>query len=222
MLQSYLDFHKHTDSSDSNLCAIQNIYLQDYQKNRIISNSHFTCGLHPWHLDQLTLKECQNLLHGVATLPGLVAIGECGLDKNTAFPLELQLEFFRIHILTAKQFHKPLLIHCVRRHGELLQILKQEKFKGAAVIHGFDSKISVAEQLLEHGLLFSFGSAILKPDHPAANVLTTIPEDRFFLETDDADVSIADIYYQAARLRQTDVLSIQKIVNKNFHSLQNL
>jgi len=220
MLQPYLDFHLHTNYSKSDVCTIQNIYLQDYQKNRNINQPLFTCGLHPWHLDQLTLKECRNLLHGAAALPGLFAIGECGLDKNTAFALELQIDFFRMHILTAKEFHKPLIIHCVRRHGELLQILKQEKFKEAAIIHGFDSKESVAEQLLDHNLYFSFGSAILKPNHPAAKVLKTIPDDRFFLETDDFPVSIEEIYLKAAQLRDTDLTTIQKIVNSNLHRIQ--
>jgi len=216
---NYLDFHIHTPLNRIGVTEIENIYLQSVQKAEPKAD-YFTCGLHPWHLDVLTLKECQNLLFGIAQSPNLLAIGECGLDKNTDFPLELQLEFFRLHILIAKQFHKPLIIHCVRRHGELLQLLKSEKFKEPAVIHGFDSKLSLAEQLMDHGLMFSFGSAILKPEHPAAEVLANIPDDRFFLETDDYNEPIEAIYRKAADLRKTDVGAIVDLVYRNLDYLK--
>ena len=212
----YIDFHRHTPFCSNDVLEIQNVNLQDLPKFQ--PDSLFTCGLHPWHLEQLTLKECLNLLTGAVNLPGLIAIGECGLDKNTDYPLELQQDYFRLHIMLARQFHKPLIVHCVRRHGELLQLLKAEKFKEPVTIHGFDSKPSVAEQLAEHGIRFSFGSALLKPHHPAAEVLAEQTAGSYFLETDDDIYPIEKIYARAAEIQGC---TINQLIEEVYSAFQN-
>ncbi|MEZ5196461.1 MAG: hypothetical protein R2764_08700 [Bacteroidales bacterium] len=44
-----------------------------------------------------------------------------------------------------------------------------------------------------------------------------VPKDHFFLETDDSEATIEDIYTAAAELRELSVLDIQQIIKSNFN-----
>ena len=86
-------------------------------------------------------------------------------------------------------------------------------------MHGYNKKIAVAQRLLDKGYYLSFGAAILNDSLHAAQVLRHVPADRYFLETDDADVAIAQIYDKAAELRATAVENIILQVAQNFKSV---
>ena len=84
------------------------------------------------------------------------------------------------------------------------------------ILHGFNVKISVAKQMLEEGFYFSFGDAILQEESMASMVLPSIPEGKFFLETDAAEVSINAIFARAAILRNTSEISLKSQLHQQF------
>jgi TatD DNase family protein len=52
----------------------------------------------------------------------------------------------------------------------------------------------------------------------AYQVLSKIPDDRFFLETDDSGNSIEEIYAEAANIKRMSILEMKKIVFTNFEN----
>lgn len=178
-------------------------------------------GIHPWYVDADFDNQLAQL-EQYATLPNVVAIGECGLDKLTATPWHLQERAFRLQIQLANTLHKPLIIHCVRAYDEVLQMLKLEQVQVPVIFHGFNKNMLVAEGILKNGYYLSFGTALLNDQSPAIAAIQACPEDKFFLETDDKDIAIGQIYEKAADVRKTgkDALILQ--LQKNFQAVFNI
>jgi TatD DNase family protein len=70
--------------------------------------------------------------------------------------------------------------------------------------------------LIKHGCYLSFGKALLNSNHPVDRSLQTVPLDRLFLETDNANVSIDAIYAAAAKMLGLDNVSLRQHIMSNF------
>lgn len=183
-----------------------------------MGNSPCSIGLHPWYLEPDAWEKELEQLRSLAQKENMLAIGECGLDKITETPWELQLQAFKVQIDLANEVRKPLIIHCVRAFEELLHVFREKAPQVPVIIHGFHKKTAVAEKLLAAGFYLSFGKALLANDTAHEAFLHT-PEDRFFLETDDADINIAEIYKAAAILRKTSEETIILRAQSNFQKV---
>ncbi len=183
-----LDIHSHKIGD----FAIKNVILG---KENLPETTFCSVGFHPWYLDGFDFE----ILEKAAALPNVLAIGECGLDAFT--PHKNEVGIFEAHVLLANKLKKPLIIHCVKRHNELISIKKRLEKQGnirvPMIVHGFNNKWAIAENLLKNDFYLSFGAAILNPKSNAAQVLAKMPPDRFFLETDDSDADIQRIYEAA-------------------------
>ena len=180
-------------------------------------------GLHPWHLDQVDLNLAKAWLLEQLQWPGVVALGEAGLDKVTDTPWEIQIAAFQVCIELAQQSGKPLLIHCVRAYGEVLQCLQQAQDSaqkngplGPVVFHGFDKHPNTAKAIWSAGYYLSFGEALFKHNSHAAEALRQTPEERFFLETDASAVPIEAIYERAAAIRGLPVAVLGAVIKRNY------
>ncbi|MNL54656.1 hypothetical protein D3C87_1780050 [compost metagenome] len=78
------------------------------------------------------------------------------------------------------------------------------------IVHGFNKHPDLGRQLLAKGFYLSFGKAILNADSGAATLLKEAGT--FFLETDDADCSIAEIYQAAANLKNCTVEEMKALI----------
>lgn len=152
----------------------------------------------------------------VATRKEVAAIGECGLDKIKGAPLPLQEKVFIQHIALANEVGKPLIVHCVRAYEEVFSILGEHQPRIPVIFHGFNKKQELADRIIQKGYYLSLGSALLGDNTPAASVIAHIPADRFFLETDDADIPVSNIYDRAAQLRNTDTQTLLSEMTYNF------
>ena len=120
-----------------------------------------------------------------------VAVGECGLDKLIATPIELQQQLLDIHIDIAKQLQKPLIIHCVRAHNELIVQLKKAKPDSGGVIHAFSGSYEVAQQYVDLGFYLGIGGTITyERAQKTRAAVTKIPLDYLLLETDAPDMPL--------------------------------
>lgn len=173
-------------------------------------------GLHPWFLSEASLDVAVDWLQQQASLPAVLAIGEAGLDKVTDTPWPLQLQAFKCCADVAETTQKPLLIHCVRAYSEIIALKKQWKPSVPWIFHGFDKNRPTAEMLLHAGCFLSFGKAIFHSNSHAGAVLSQIPADRFFLETDDVGTTIEEIYLQTALLRGIAVETLSAGLHENF------
>lgn len=120
-----------------------------------------------------------------------VAIGECGLDKMIATSLEVQQQLLAVHIDVANQVHKPLIIHCVRAHNELIALLKKHKPHYGGVIHAFSGSYEIAQQYVEQGFYLGVGGTITyERAQKTRAALTKIPLEYLLLETDAPDMPL--------------------------------
>lgn len=83
-------------------------------------------------------------------------------------------------------------------------------------MHGFDKNLQVADMLIRHEIYMSFGKALLKPDSNARKVLPEIPDEVYLLETDDMEISIEEVYREAAGLVDLDEQKMKDLMFLNF------
>jgi TatD DNase family protein len=207
---TFINIHTHKAVSEPGTIAIRNI-LTDF--DRIPAEGWYSVGLHPWYLQADQAEAIPASLMQAAAARNVLAIGECGLDTRCDTPLDLQRKVFTRHIELAKSIAKPLIIHAVRAFDEVLSILKKLQVSVPVIFHGFNRSNILAERIIDEGYLLSFGRHLQK--QPVAEVFRKLPADRVFLETDDAEIPIADIYAAAARIRGTDIESIAERINLN-------
>ena len=205
-----IDVHTH---QQGNLCAVRNLFPGEVDQIR--PGSMYSVGLHPWKLKREKDNTWLEVLKTVAGKKEVVAIGEAGLDKLTDVSMDEQMAVFEQHAEIAKKAGKPLIVHCVRAWEELIAVKNRRRPAVKWMVHGFNSKPTVAKMLLDNGFMLSFGKAILDADTNASAVLKQIGYQHFFLETDDSDSGIERIYTAAAEIRNCSVgdLSIQIVDN---------
>ena len=210
---AYIDIHTHAER------IREGVYIYNADPSRgvpVEPHQFISVGLHPWSLDSVDPGKAMESVELWAARPNVVAIGECGLDKLIATPLSLQSEFFLRHLAIAERVNKPLIVHCVRAHNELVRLLKSARHRVPVIVHGFNNNRQIATEMLKHGLMLSFGAPLLRPEAPVREVLAMCPEDRFFLETDDGDVAIGEIYRAAAQCRRVDEEALSRQIRSNF------
>ena len=194
----YFNLHRHSPAKDLEETAIINIF-----PGQEIPEKHlYSVGLHPWSAFENALVRDLKLVEEKGK--NAVAIGECGLDRLCELPFELQLKAFRAQIEIAANLGKPLIIHCVRAYPELISEKKASRDSLPWIVHGFRGYPEIASQLINHGFYLSFGEALMKDRH-LAQIFAAVPDDRYFLETDESATGISEIYKRAALLRNTDV-----------------
>ena len=211
-MQSYIDIHTHKPPvNNGEVLSVASLYGNS---DKMIPGFKYSIGLHPAYLND---HETQfNIIEELAQQGDVLAIGECGLDKLVATPLSLQTKMFIKHIELADQLKKPLVVHCVKAHEELLAVFAKHPPTVPVIFHGYNNKQAIADRLIAKGHYLSFGAAIFKENLPAANALANTPTDQFFLETDDAAITIKDIYIKAAEIRKTTVDAIILQLQHNY------
>ncbi|KAA5532704.1 hypothetical protein F0919_18155 [Taibaiella lutea] len=215
LLQPYIDIHKHGTEHDNDVLTIYSKY-DTFQT--LLPEKQYSIGIHPWYIQDFESQF--NDLKESINQPNIIAIGECGLDALRGVSLELQAETFRMQILLANECNKPLIIHCVRAFPQTLSLLKQAKVP--VIFHGFNKKLSVAEDILKQGYYLSFGADLLKEHAAAYAVFSAVPVKQIFFETDDSMVDIKEIYKAGGRIRKTAEDAIILQVQENFKTVFNI
>lgn len=206
----YINVHSHQTETIAGILTIQNLY-----KNfpSVSTNGYFSVGLHPWFLKEETWIDEFEEIKKWSSEQHVLAIGEAGLDKVCETDMELQQKVFAAHIQWAYEIQKPLIVHCVRAHAEVMQLLTANENKMPVIFHGFNKSRELAQQLTAHGYYLSFGKAIEKS--ATAEVMAAVPIEQVFLETDKSDVSIQQLYALAASAFQIQEDSLSLQLQKN-------
>lgn len=209
-----VDIHTHQACAKDTIC-IRNCFPDDV--SRMGMETYFSVGLHPWYIgsEENMKKELLNI-EEAATKENCHAIGEAGLDKMAETKWELQEKAFQQQISLAENISKPVIIHCVKAYGEILKIRKDNHARGTWIFHGFNSSPEMADQLLEHGCMVSFGKFLFNSDAKALKAFMQLEQDHFFLETDDEELSIAQVYEKAAELKGMRVDELKEDMIKNY------
>jgi TatD DNase family protein len=211
----YVNIHSHSSGEDGVVC-IKNI---SNGFNAPPSDELISIGIHPWYIQKETVEEELTLIANNATNKNVLAIGECGLDKLSEVDFELQKSVFVAHLKIAEQVKKPVIIHCVKAFDELIKIKKELNVTVPMIVHGYNNNGQIAEQLIKNSFYFSFGKALLNENSNATKVISKIPTDKLFLETDDGDISIKRIFEAVSLTKSCSEEELKKKVFSNFINL---
>lgn len=206
----YINIHTHHTEPVEGIISIGNLY-KDF--DTIEPDSLYSVGLHPWYLATDTWEEQFAVVKEKSQLQNVVVIGEAGLDKVTETDFTLQQTVFAQHIQLANEIKKPLLVHCVRAHAEVIALLKQTPAQVPVIFHGFNKSIELARQLITLGYYLSFGKGLDKQG--LQEIMAALPIAKIFLETDNSTASIEEIYAHAAKAFQIDEVSLSLQLQKN-------
>lgn len=203
------DVHTYKNYVDTNVNNIVNYTIDDSFERNI----NYSVGVHPWRIANDAFKNLEfDYITELATKDNVLAIGECGLDKLHP-AMERQILFFEKHIALANRLDKPLIIHCVQSFERVAQLLR--KANVPVIIHGVNNKIEKLKPFLDQGFYFSFGSTLLQEQSIARQSLLSIPIRQLLFETDDAEISISEIYHCAADLRKISFEELNLQVEQN-------
>ena len=126
-----------------------------------------------------------------AKTPGVVAIGECGLDYHYKHEEQHRMKqhvWFIYQLNLAWKLKLPVILHIRDAHEDALRILKWHPArKLGGVIHCFYGSKEIAEQYLKLGYHIGIGGSALQLEERAKDLWEAIPHiplNRILVETD--------------------------------------
>lgn len=209
-----IDIHRHAKDPGTAKRVIRNLFHD--QGTEIEPKKYYSIGLHPWHVNAKSLNSDIGKVREAAKDPCVIAIGETGLDKSIKVPLDLQQRAFTAQIEIAKEFNKPVIIHCVRAYNEIFAYRLGSKHNKPWVIHWYNASLEMGEQLISKNFYLSFGHMLFNEKSKANEAFSSLPENRILLETDDAGITIDEVYQQASLLRGKNMVELEKQIGMNF------
>lgn len=210
----FFNLHTHQFTNRPEVLELVNQYPQEFE----VSIPLYSIGIHPMFIDENRLENDFKIVKEKLALPECLALGECGLDKRSETSFELQQSVFEIQLALAEKYQKPVVIHCVAAFQELIEIKKRLKISVPMVVHGFSKKVELAKQLIDNGFYLSFGKNLLR-NPELESVFKSIPNDKFFIETDTIEEEIQEVYNMAARYKNIELAELQRIINKNYNAV---
>ena len=147
-------------------------------------------GVHPTRCVFEKWADRKKLYH-YAAQPGVVAIGEVGLDYHYKREEQHRLKqhlWFLYQLNLAWKLKLPVILHVRDAHQDALRILKHHPArKLGGVIHCFYGSNDIAQEYLKLGYHIGIGGSVLQLEERAKDLWEAIPHipmDRILLETD--------------------------------------
>lgn len=221
-MAQYIDIHTHFSNTEKDVIAVLNHTQKD--GFTVVTQNRSSAGLHPWYLTKANFKNDLRKLAQLIENQSVIALGECGLDKLKGEDLDFQIQAFTAQIYLAEAIKKPVIIHCVRAHNEVIAFKKTLKPTVPLIIHGFNQKETILKELLKNGFYISIGAALLmeRGGSSAEKCLPNIPLDRLFFETDNTQTSIKTIYHRATYILKMDIDDLKSQIAENFNQILTL
>ncbi len=187
-------------------------------------------GVHPQEApkSERDLDDLLTLLERRLDAPDVVALGECGLDKRPGMPpIDAQERALRAQLELARRRELPVLLHCVRAPGRLLDVLeRQGPLDAGGYLHGYSGAPDVIERFVKLNLSFSFGGIVGNRYAKRARASArATPLERLLVETDapETDSSALSAHVQAlAALRGEPVDVVAEATANNARRLLGL
>lgn len=205
----FFDFHHHKKNMPN---GIYNLDIEQIQ-----TDIPYSIGIHPKDIDLNAVdRQFEWMKNRVSE--NCLAIGECGLDSFVETDQKIQEDVFLRQIQFANEVKKPMIIHCVRKFYEVISFKKYAE--QPMIIHGFNKKERIAEDLLKNNFYLSFGKAVLY-NLSLQNTLKITPLDKIFLETDNDDFSLEELYEKVSEIKGISLENLNKQIAENLETIKN-
>lgn len=145
-------------------------------------------GIHPNDLGSFVGDPDDTIgaLREVASRPGVVGVGETGLDfyRDRSAP-DAQEASFRAHIALARELERALVVHCREAHARVLEVLDDAGAPERVVMHCFSGDASYARECAERGFYCSFaGNITYRRSDELREAAAAVPGELVLIETD--------------------------------------
>jgi TatD DNase family protein len=243
-MSTFFDTHAHLDQPEfdddradviahATEAGVENIVAigisADTSKVCVELAAEFNCvfaavGMQPNYLAESQPGDWDRVVAMVAE-PGVVAIGETGLDRYWDFtPFEMQQDYFDRHVRLSQERGLPFIVHMRDCDEDILVMLREAHRRGplAGVLHSFTGSQAMAEECLAMGLYISFaGMVTYKKSDELRSIAALVPDDRILVETDSPYLSPepvrkvkrnepAHVLHTAARLAEVRGTTLEK------------
>lgn len=135
----------------------------------------------------LPLEEALQLVDESLKHPGVVAVGETGLDlfRTAEGGLPHQLESFRAHLEMGQRHNLPVQIHDREAHAQCVSVLHDIKPSVPIIFHCFSGDIQLARECAANSWYASFAGPLTYPANDALRTaFLEIPKELIVVETD--------------------------------------
>lgn len=215
----FIDIHTHHSRNSEEIISVPSFFLQDVDsKNEI--EIPFSAAIHPWHATKFSFEQVSAMLENLSNQPGLIAIGETGLDKICTANYQQQKLLFELQLKYAENHHKPVIIHAVKSWNDFIPYLK--KARVPFIFHGYSGGAELIKQLIDLGCYFSVGKLVFQMAPRFREAFQIIPLTSLFLETDDSSLDIRKIYREASEILNIPLYQLKIQLNENFKNLFHL
>jgi TatD DNase family protein len=153
---------------------------------------HAAVGMQPNYLAEAKPGDWDRVIQMIDE-PGVVAIGETGLDRFWDFtPFEVQQDYFDRHIRLAQERGLPFIVHMRDCDEDILVMLREAQARGplSGVMHSFTGSRAMMEECVAMDLYISFaGMVTFKKSDELRSIAADVPADRILIETDSPYLS---------------------------------
>lgn len=185
-------------------------------------------GLHPCFMQEHENSHLDELPTWLE-LPGVVAVGECGLDYRAADTDRMrQQEIFKAQLSLARQFRLPIVIHALRAVEDVINLIR-ESGHHRGLVHSFNGSAEQARRLIDLGFHLSFGGAVThERARKLRKLVASLPLDAILLETDAPDQTgaahagqrnepafLREIWQDISALRTEDANTMARATTRN-------
>ena len=150
-----------------------------------------TAGIHPHEVGHLPREgagvgEVLAEIRALCARPGIVAIGECGLDFFYDFATpEAQAFWFGKQLELAAELDRPVVVHCREAEQAMIPRVREAGEAGVrGVLHCFPGDLELLEVAMAAGWCVSFTGNVTFRSFTGLDAVRTVLPGRYFLETD--------------------------------------
>ncbi|MCK4880738.1 MAG: TatD family hydrolase [Bacteroidales bacterium] len=214
----YINIHGHRQANTIEEWVMMNLMAKDFPPDDI-ENGYYSVGFHPCNIGKVDEQETLDKVRMALEHPRILAVGEIGLDKSLETPMEEQVRIFEKQVEIAESANLPVVLHVVRSFNEMVGFMKAHQPVVSMIIHGYNGSAQMADELVKAGFLISFGEAITGEHSKIIEALQRVPVEMMFLETDEGDMDIRELYQFAAEVKgiSVDHLRVQIFENARTH-----
>jgi len=143
-----------------------------------------TAGVHPHEASGWA--DAQGRVRELLASPGVVAVGETGLDYHYMHsPKGAQRTAFEAQLALGAELGKPVVVHAREADDDMAAMLRNlGALPPVVVLHSFSSGTEVWDAGMTIGAYFSFSGMITFKNWKLTDRLSDCPADRLLVETD--------------------------------------
>jgi TatD DNase family protein len=175
-------------AAEAGVVAVVNVGtdIEDSQRGAelaaVLPNVYSTAGIHPHNAGTYTAADLEALAE-LSESPGIVALGEVGLDfYRSEWSEEIQRALFEDVISLANDTRLPLVIHSREAFADTMACLGSARVP--IVLHCFEGGDREVREATERGYYVGLAGNVTYNSSETARVLRLIDEERILVETD--------------------------------------